>query len=383
MRRVFVRREVGEREVTHFALGAALLQKTQCIVVGNRSVIQRVLRVAKIHERIQRRHAGTRAAEACECAGVAGDFEQARFVALAPFGECVVEKQRDELRDLSLAGKLLVFVGADSDKLRDQRSRGCEMLRRERHPVRIEVVDGQVAVRLDDDRTRIRCDGARVALVGKPFLDNHGVVVKRLGLAEQITDGDALTRAAHAEKHRVLRRFVSIAADESSDTDEVTRGTVIERLGVREMASECGTERQHIGEVACLRVESAVRIASPREARPALKEELLRGRRQRTFEILCAVHAVDRVLDCSGLRGESFARRVPCADDVFDVKRLRVSVHERCDFLLLFLHRSEQRKPLFTGEITRESVVRLLLAVNLRSRGKRLDIHADRIVEQP
>ena len=65
--------------------------------------------------------------------------------------------------------------------------------------MRVQIVDRQVAVRLNDDRSRVRFDRARVDFVGKAFFDDDRVVIERFRLRKQIADSDALAGAAHAE----------------------------------------------------------------------------------------------------------------------------------------------------------------------------------------
>ncbi len=256
------------------------------------------------------------------------------------------------------------------------------MLRGEREAMRVEVVDRQVAVRLEDDRARVWLDGACVEFVGEPFLDDDGVVVEGFGLREEVADCDALACAAHAQQDRMLRRGASAGSGKRRHADEVALRSLVERLGVRKVAGECRTEREHVREIARLGVELAVRIAPPRPAGPALEEHLLRRRRQRAGEILRAVHAIDGVLDRRHLRGQPLTRRVPGTNDVFDIEGQRVPLHQRRDFLLLLLHRREEREPLLAGVVARQPVVRLFLPPDLGAGGKRLDIRGDGVVEQ-
>ena len=117
------------------------------------------------------------------------------------------------------------------------------------------------------------------------------------------------------------------------------------------MTGESCAERQHVCEIPRFGVELPVRIAAPGTTGPALEEKLLRRRGQSAHKILRAIHAVDRVLDSGCLHCEAFARRVPRTDDVIDAERQRVTLHQRCDLLLLLLHRREERQALLTRKI--------------------------------
>ena len=79
---------------------------------------------------------------------------------------------------------------------------GCEW-----QPLGVEIIDGQVAVRMDDDGPRAFLDRLRVDAVGQPFLDDDGVTEIAFGLREQVTNGHGLACARHA---RAARRVAAI-----------------------------------------------------------------------------------------------------------------------------------------------------------------------------
>ncbi len=168
MRRIFVRLEVGEGEVADFPARGRLLQKPEHFLfadLGEKRIsgLRRCPEpVAEVDEHIEAGRAGSRSPHPRERARVAGDFEQSLLVSPAPFLEYVVVEQHEIFRDLRFAGELPVLVVADSNDRSDERRSGREMLGGQRQSVRVEIVDRQVAVRLEDDRTRVRFDGARV-----------------------------------------------------------------------------------------------------------------------------------------------------------------------------------------------------------------------------
>jgi DUF1016 N-terminal domain len=56
----------------------------------------------------------------------------------------------------------------------------------QRRPTRVEIVDSQRAVRLENDRLGFRINGLCVNAVRKPFLDQHGIVEIQFGLRKQV-----------------------------------------------------------------------------------------------------------------------------------------------------------------------------------------------------
>src|SRR5439155_4688853 len=108
-----------------------------------------------------------------------------------------------------------VLLLADADHPGHQRSGRGKVIRRERKPFRIEVVDRQVAVRVDDDWAGIFIDRLRVNAVGKAFLDNNGIGEVTLRLREQVADTYGFSSTAHAKQNSVLRGFAVAFAGES------------------------------------------------------------------------------------------------------------------------------------------------------------------------
>ena len=116
MRRIFLRSEIGESEIAHLALRGWLLQEAQNLVFRDgckqrlRNVGSSALRVAEVHEAIQRGHAWATFAVAMQGTGVPGDLHEAVIIAFAPIAEHVVVEKHQVFRDLRLASELLVLI---------------------------------------------------------------------------------------------------------------------------------------------------------------------------------------------------------------------------------------------------------------------------------
>src|SRR6266487_4873241 len=129
---------------------------------------------------------------------MASNVEEAIGVSSAPFLEYVAVKQHEVFRDLCFARQLFVFVYAHASNFCDKSHGGGEMLRRERQAVRVQIVNRQVAIRLNNDWPGGWLYRPRVDLVRQSFLDDDGVVIKSFRLRKQIADSDTLTSAAHS-----------------------------------------------------------------------------------------------------------------------------------------------------------------------------------------
>src|SRR5665213_2790738 len=101
-----------------------------------------------------------------------------------------------------------------------------------------------------------------------------------------------------------------------------------------------------------LGIKFAMVVTSPRPARPGLEEKTPRSAGQIALEILRGVHRVDGILDRPGLGVETVLTLVPNTDGEESLERDGLPLHQRVDFLLLFLHDGEQRDFLFAGVIT-------------------------------
>jgi hypothetical protein len=95
-------------------------------------------------------------AEPTEGQGVPGDSQELVVPFLAPILECVFVQQVDVFRDLRLAEHLFVLLAADANHARHQGGCGGQVVGGQRQALGVEVIDGQVAVRVNDDRPGAR-----------------------------------------------------------------------------------------------------------------------------------------------------------------------------------------------------------------------------------
>src|ERR1043166_8957304 len=104
------------------------------------------------------------------------------------------------------------------------------MIRREWQSLRVEIIDSQVAVRVNDDWPCAFLDCRRVNAIAEALLDDDGVSEITFRLREQVANGDGLARARHSEQHGMLRCFVVVRAGKSFDADEVVVRADVNRL---------------------------------------------------------------------------------------------------------------------------------------------------------
>ena len=149
-----------------------------------------------------------------------------------------------------------------ADHARQQRDRRCEMKLGERKPARVEIVEGERGVRVDDDGALAHPFGE--PLIGKSFLDDEGVVERCGGLQKQIVHRLGLAGAGHAEDHGVLRRAAGLGAD----ADEIAVAAVIDRLRGGKGADKRRGEGEQVREVGVFRVEFTVPVGRVGPARP-------------------------------------------------------------------------------------------------------------------
>ena len=280
-----------------------------------------------------------------------------------------------------MAQRLPVRVGRLADHPANQRRAGGQVQRGKRQPLGVEIVEGQRAVGLEDDRLCARVHGLRVDAVGKPLLDEHRVMVIRLGLGQQVAHVDRLAGTRHAEHHRVLRTTVARFTRERLDADDVLLIAVVDRLRRGEVPGERAGKRQQVGQVVTLRIKAVRGVLAPGPAGPAHVEEFLGRRGDVGLEILRAVHGVDRALDGRRARRQPLARAVPDAHDEQRVKRQRHPVHERLDFALLLGQDRQEGHTLFSGVVARDPVVGFFLLEDLRAHGQGSDVDCNGIVE--
>src|SRR5436309_10854680 len=101
---------------------------------------------------------------------MASNVEKAVGVSSAPFLEYVAVKQHEVFRDLCFARQLFVFVYADAGNFGDKSHRRREMFGRQRHAVRVQIVNRQIAIGLNDDGASMGFYSSRVDLVRQSFL---------------------------------------------------------------------------------------------------------------------------------------------------------------------------------------------------------------------
>ena len=150
------------------------------------------------------------------------------------------------------------------------------MVGRQRQTLRVEIIDGQIAVGMNDDGPCAVLDGLRVDAVRQTFLNDDGVGEITFGLRKQVANGDRLARARHAEQHGVLRGLIIFRAGESFDADQIVVRAVVDGLGGFQMAGERAGDGQHVGEVTMFGIQFAMLVTAPRPARPGLEEQILR-----------------------------------------------------------------------------------------------------------
>src|SRR5665213_4570040 len=162
---------------------------------------------------------------------------------------------------------------------------GCQ-----RQSLRVEIIDGQVAVRLDDDWFRSWFYRLRIDSVRQSLLNDDGVGEIAFGLTQEIADVDGFAGAAHAEQHGMLRGTVAFAASESLYPHQIAVGTFVKSLCRFQMAGERGAEWQHVGQITVLCVQFPGLILAPGPTRPRLIKQSARCAWQRALIILRPVH---------------------------------------------------------------------------------------------
>jgi len=214
MRREFLGREVDEGEVADFLAGLRLFQELQRLGFSElREICLSFVGVgsspvAEVGERFKAGCAGRHpfATKLLERECVPGDDEQLIVPFLLPVLVGILVEQIDVFGDLRLSKHLFVLLRGCANHAGDERGGGGHVVGRERQPFGVKIVDGQVAIRVNNDGACAFFDRRGVDAVAQPFLDDDGVTKVTLGLREQVADSDGLACARHAEQHRVLRR---------------------------------------------------------------------------------------------------------------------------------------------------------------------------------
>ena len=128
------------------------------------------------------------------------------------------------------------------------------MIGSERQAFRVEVIDGQVAVGMNDYRACAFFDSGRVDPVAETFLNDDRVAEITFGLRKQVANGQRLARTRHAEQDRVLGRLVVRRAGERLDADEIVVRAIVNRLRARQVPGEGAGHWQHVRKEAMFRV---------------------------------------------------------------------------------------------------------------------------------
>ena len=200
------------------------------------------------------------------------DAEQLVVPFLLPILKRILVKQVQVFGDLRLPQHLFVLLTRSANHAGDKRSRGGKMVGCQRQTFGIEIIDGQVAVGMDDDGPRTFLDRLRVDAVRQTFLDDDGVSEVAFGLRKQIANRHRFARAAHSEQHGVLWRLIIFRAGERLDADEIIVRAVVDGLGGLQVAGECAGDGQHVGQVSVFRVQFAMLVRPESPARPCLEK---------------------------------------------------------------------------------------------------------------
>ena len=101
---------------------------------------------------------------------------------LLPVLKRILIKQIQILGDLRLSEHLLVLLRRAANHPRDECRGGGKMVGRQRQTFRVQIINGQVAVGMNDDGARTGFDGLGIDAVGQPFFNDDGVGKVTFGL---------------------------------------------------------------------------------------------------------------------------------------------------------------------------------------------------------
>ena len=257
-----------------------VFQKLQRLGLGE--LVQIILRlvgmsrppVTEIGKCLQRRRARRHflRAKLLQRHRVPRDAEQLVVALLLPILKRILVKQIQVFCDLRLPEHLFVLLTRRANHPGHERGCRRQMVGREGQSLRVEVIDGQVAIRVDDDGARTVLDGRGVDSVGKPFLNDDGVTEITFGLREQVANGHGLASARHTQQHGVLRGFIVLGTGECLDADEIIVRAVVNRLGGLQMPGERAGHRQHVRQKTVFGIKFAMFVTAPRPAGPGLEE---------------------------------------------------------------------------------------------------------------
>ena len=147
-----------------------------------------------------------------EGASVAGNRLHLLRMVPGPVRKSIFIEQVQVFGDLRLPQHLFVLLLAGSHHPGNQGRGRREVIGCQRQSLRVEIIDGQVAVRLNDDWFRAGFNRLRIDAVRQSLLNDDGVGEIAFGLTQEIADVDGFAGAAHAEQHGMLRGAVAFAA---------------------------------------------------------------------------------------------------------------------------------------------------------------------------
>ncbi len=273
--------KVGKGEVADFLAGPGVFQEFQ-----HRRFLELALiflrfgrvgcfPVAEVRKSFEGRRAGRHffGAKILQRHRVPGDVEQLVVALLLPVLERILVKQVQIFGDLRLPEHLFVLLTRSANHPRHQRGCRRQMVGREGQSLRVEIIDGQVAVGMNDDGPRAFLDRRGVDAVGKPFFDDDGVTEITFGLRKQVANRDRFPRARHAQQNRVLWRFIVLRTGERLDADEIILRPVVNCLRRCQVPGEGAGHRQHVRQETVLGIKFAMFVTSPCPARPGLEEK--------------------------------------------------------------------------------------------------------------
>ena len=160
-------------------------------------------------------------------------------MALGPLLECVLVELVDVLGEKSLTDLLGFLVRRFSDHPGNECHRRRKLQLSQRKAARVEIVDRKVTVRMEDNRPFTEGTGER--LIGKPLLNDDGVVVIGSRLFQKVAHVHGFPGAGGTDENRVLG--CGRSSKECAQTDQVVLRSVVDRLGLGKMGRKRGRER--------------------------------------------------------------------------------------------------------------------------------------------
>ena len=190
-----------------------------------------------------------------------------------PVLERIFVKQIQILGDLRLPQHLFVFLAGDADHAGNQCGCGGKMVGGEGQTFGVEIIDRQIAVRMNDDRARAFLNRLRVNPIGQPFFDDDRIGEIAFGLGQKIAHGHGSARAGHSQQYGVLRRLIAFPPPENvSMPTRLLDRTVVDGFGGCQVSGERARDGQHVGKEPVFSIEFAMFVTPPGPAGPGLEE---------------------------------------------------------------------------------------------------------------